>query len=164
MFHQRGRWRGRERGVETHSFRINRGLGKSSKADEVGRANAREILPAIFNGSSRRKAIRSHPSFASPPFQRNALTSLDLGCGQAADFAPPPHDRPCLPFFHGSRSFCDEAWLRGRVLQLAADSNRISSIKRILLSSTLVRSFLHYPYYYYRRKFFVEKLSNAITR
>lgn len=78
---RRGRWRGRERGVETHSFRINRGLGKSSKA--VGRANAREILPAIFNGSSRRKAIRSHPSFPSPPFQRKALTSLDLGCGQA---------------------------------------------------------------------------------
>lgn len=50
-----------ERGV-SHSFRINRGLGKSSKANEEP-VDAAEILPAIFNVSSRHKAIRLHPSF-----------------------------------------------------------------------------------------------------
>lgn len=77
---QRRRHRGRRRRgeAETRSprsrfSRKSRGLRKSSK-----RAYAAEILPAIFNASSRHKATRQHPS--SPRFlfalPARALTSF----------------------------------------------------------------------------------------
>lgn len=163
MFHQRGRWRGRERGVETHSFRINRGLGKSSKADEVGRANAREILPAIFNGSSRRKAIRSHPSFSSPPFR---ASSEKLWRHSILAVVRPPISRHLRTvvlacFFSTVRV---EAWLRGW-----SESSNLASIPIVFcwligFSSLRLSPVPSHYCYYYRRQFFVEKLSDAITR
>lgn len=117
----------------------------------MGRANAREILPAIFNGSSRRNAIRSHPSFPSPPFQRKALTSLDLGCGQAADFARHLRTIVLVCLFSTRRGLFEKA------------STNLPSIPIVL--SRLISLFsslrlLSVPLLY---KFFVEKCDHTIN-
>lgn len=117
----------------------------------MGRANAREILPAIFNGSSRRNAIRSHPSFPSPPFQRKALTSLDLGCGQAADFARHLRTIVLACFFSTRRGLFEKASTNLPSIPIVL-SRLISLFSSLRLSSV--------PLLY---KFFVEKCDHTIN-